>query len=114
MDHIAMGGHLARGSVNLAISRVLGQQLPVRVVPAALVLGLVSYGLSIVFDVLALRYLGAAREAPLFATAPFIGAIAAMLILGDSPRRGDSTAAAMMIAGVVVMMFGRDRSPSGS
>ena len=32
-------------------------------IPAALGVGFVCYGISIVFDVYALRYLGAAREA---------------------------------------------------
>lgn len=68
-----------------------------------------SYGLSIVFGVLALRDLGAAREAAFFATAPFIGAITAVLILGDPLRTYDLVAVAMMTVGVAIMVAGRDR-----
>ena len=50
---------------------------------AALAVGFVCYGLSIVLDVYALRYIGAAREAAFFATAPFAGAIGAVPLLGE-------------------------------
>src|SRR5206468_701720 len=50
---------------------------------AILALGLVSYGISVVLDVYALRLLGAAREAAFFATAPFVGAALAVPLLGE-------------------------------
>lgn len=50
---------------------------------AALVLGSASYGASIVLDAGALRFVGAAREAAYFATAPFVGALASL----SPPRR---------------------------
>jgi drug/metabolite transporter (DMT)-like permease len=56
------------------------------VIAAALILGVFSYGVSILLDAYALRHIGAAREAAFFATAPFMGAIAAIPILGERPR----------------------------
>src|SRR6185436_2659277 len=71
---------------------------------AALLLGLFSYGLSIVLDVWALRLLGAAREAPLFATAPFVGALAAVPLLHERPRLLDLGAALLMLGGVWLLL----------
>jgi drug/metabolite transporter (DMT)-like permease len=62
-------------------------------------LGFICYGLSIVFDVYALRYLGAAREAAIFATAPFVGAAAAIPILRDRLSPGLIAAALLMASG---------------
>jgi len=53
-------------------------------VAGALVLGCLSYGVSVVLDAYALRLVGAAREAAYFATAPFVGALGALLLLGES------------------------------
>ena len=61
-----------------------GQSLPrPTILIATLLLGLVSYGVSLVLDMRALRLLGAAREAGFFSIAPFVGAIAAVPILGE-------------------------------
>lgn len=75
---------LAAGPVNLALGLWSGGFLP----PAATSLvagavGFVSYGLSLVLFVLALRGLGAARTSAYFATAPFLGALGAVAGLGD-------------------------------
>jgi len=49
----------------------------------ALVLGSLSYGVSVVLDAYALRLIGAAREAAYFATATFVGALASVFVRGD-------------------------------
>jgi drug/metabolite transporter (DMT)-like permease len=56
--------------------------------PEALALGSVSYGASVVLNAYALRLVGAAQEAAYFATAPFLGALAATALTGE--RRGDA------------------------
>lgn len=71
------------------------------VVAAALALGAVSYGVSILLDAYALRLVGAAREAALFATAPFAGAIVAIVVLGDPMTTATLVAGALMVAGTV-------------
>jgi drug/metabolite transporter (DMT)-like permease len=77
---------------------------PVSVTLAALVLGFFSYGVSLVFDMYALRLLGAAREAGFFATAPFIGALVAVPVLGEQWDFQDAIASALMMAGVALLI----------
>ncbi len=97
---------LSAGAVSLVLALTLGQRLRgVSTVPAALGLGFVCYGISIVFDVYALRYLGAAREAAVFATAPFLGALAAVPLLGDRLSRTDAIGAALMAVGVATFRY---------
>jgi drug/metabolite transporter (DMT)-like permease len=92
---------VSAGTVSVLLALALGQRLiGVSVVPAALGLGFVCYGISIVFDVYALRYLGAAREAAFFATAPFLGALASVPLLGDRLTITDAIGAGLMAVGV--------------
>jgi drug/metabolite transporter (DMT)-like permease len=70
----------------------------------ALVLGSLSYGVSVVLDAFALRLIGAAREAAYFATAPFVGALASVLVLGDPLRWHDGLAMCVMALGVVFLL----------
>ncbi len=73
---------------------------PAATVVAALVVGLFGYGLSIALFVLALRKLGSARTGAYFATAPFIGALAAVLVLGERVTAQLSVAGCLIGAGV--------------
>lgn len=99
---------LAAGSFNLALGLILGGRLPsYRVIAAALLLGLLSYGASVVLDAYALRLVGAAREAAYFATAPFVGALAATWIVGERLRAIDVAAMVSMAAGVVALLLER-------
>jgi len=99
---------LVAGLCNLGLGLVLGERLPAHgALLAALALGTVSYGLSIVLDTYALRLLGAAREAALFATAPFIGALIAIPVLHERPAPRMLAAAALMIAGVALLVTER-------
>ena len=96
----------ASGMLLLAVLR--GAPIPsVQVIGTALVLGALSYGLSIVLDALALRNLGAAREAAFFATAPFVGAVASTFVLGDAWQTPNIAAAGLMGLGVALLV--RDR-----
>ena len=74
---------VAAGSVNTALAFGLGATLPpLPVIEAALLLGFVSYGLGLVAFIVALRHLGTARTGAYYGTAPFIGAVAATILLG--------------------------------
>jgi drug/metabolite transporter (DMT)-like permease len=89
------------GSCSLALALLLGQQLPrASIVVESLLLGLMSYGMSLVLAVHAMRLLGAAREAAFFATAPFVGALAAVPLLGERLGLGQLLAMALMALGV--------------
>jgi len=95
---------LAAGGCNLALALLTGARWPhgAQLGPA-LLLGALSYGLSIVLDVYALRLLGAAREAAYFATAPFFGALLAIPVLGERPTLIQIAAAGVLAAGVIAL-----------
>jgi drug/metabolite transporter (DMT)-like permease len=93
------------GTVNVALAFAIGQHLPeVSVLGAVLVLGAVSYGLSVYLDALALRNLGAAREAAVFAVAPFAGALLAPFVLPETFGLQELAAGALMAIGVVMLL----------
>ena len=93
------------GTVNIALALILGAQLPaVSILGAVLALGAVSYGLSVFLDALALRTLGAAREAAVFAVAPFAGALLAPLVLPESLGLQEIVAGLLMAVGVVLLL----------
>jgi drug/metabolite transporter (DMT)-like permease len=95
----------AAGTFNLALGLALGDPLPkLEVIAGAMLLGTLSYGASVVLDAYALRILGAAREAAYFATAPFVGALAATFIVGENLRPLDALAMLVMGAGVVALL----------
>src|SRR5258706_13555475 len=77
--YIAMAKGLAAGITNLALALIAGAALPsLSITLAAGLLGLFSYGLSLVLFVVALRELGTARTGAYFSIAPFAGALFAI------------------------------------
>jgi drug/metabolite transporter (DMT)-like permease len=93
------------GTVNVVIALIHGEHVSdASVIVLALALGAVSYGLSIYLDALALRNLGAAREAAVFAVAPFAGALIAPLVLPESLTLRDLAAGAFMAVGVALLL----------
>ena len=66
---------------------------------SALLLGFISYGLSIFFYVYAQRFLGAAKTSAYYAINPFIGVILALLIFKEVPNSTFWIALAIMAAG---------------
>lgn len=99
---------LAAGSFNVILGLVLGGRLPSpAVLGLAALLGLASYGASVVLDAYALRLVGAAREAAYFATAPFVGTLFAALFLGEQLGAADLVALLLMVAGVVCLLLER-------
>jgi drug/metabolite transporter (DMT)-like permease len=88
------------GSVNAVLAYVMGANLP-NVVPlaGAMALGFVSYGLGLVLFILALRHLGTARAGAYYGTAPFIGALASTVLLGDQLTPTIITAGLLMAFG---------------
>lgn len=81
---IAASKGLVAGAVNTSLALAAGAAVPpVTAIAGALALGFCAYGLSLVLFVRALRDLGASRTGAYFATAPFLGALAAILLLGE-------------------------------
>ncbi len=96
------------GAANVVIALARGNGFPAAwVIVGALLLGGVSYGLSVLLDAYALRSLGAAREAALFATAPFAGVVVAILVLGDTLSTSSVTALVLMAAGTSLLLTDR-------
>jgi drug/metabolite transporter (DMT)-like permease len=98
---IAMVKGLVAGPVNLVIALLLGAQLPpAHVVVGAAGLGLVTYGISLVLFILALRHLGTARTGAYYGTAPFVGALLSIALLGEPITWQLSLAGVLMAVGV--------------
>jgi drug/metabolite transporter (DMT)-like permease len=93
---------LLAGAVNTLLALLLlDAPLPhAGVTLATMAVGLFGYGISLVLFVLALRGLGAARAGAYFSIAPFLGAAAALAVLGESTTPAFWLAAALMAAGV--------------
>lgn len=73
---IVMVKGLVAGSVSMVIAAVIRSPFPAwDKALLAMLFGSISYGLSIVLFILAMRGLGAARTGAYFGTAPFIGAL---------------------------------------
>jgi drug/metabolite transporter (DMT)-like permease len=81
---LAMIKGLVAGPVNLALAAWHGGAWPEpAAIAGAMVVGFAGYGVSLALFVLALRHLGTARTGAYFSTAPFIGALLAILLLGE-------------------------------
>lgn len=70
---------LVAGSVNLALAFLFGASLPPWPnLVGAMVVGFLSYGVSLALFVVGLRLLGTARTGAYFSVAPFVGAVIAL------------------------------------
>ncbi|MBR1757607.1 MAG: DMT family transporter [Lachnospiraceae bacterium] len=93
------------GLGSLVIALVLHEKMPaIRYVIAALVLGFVSYGLSIFLYVRAQNVLGAAKTSAYYAVAPFIGALLSFVFLKESLSWTYLIALTVMIVGSVLVV----------
>jgi len=100
-SYIAKVKGLTAGATNVALALAAGAALPGPGV--TLIAGAVdffSYGLSLVLFVIALRHLGTARTGAYFSTAPFVGAVAAILLLNKQATLELLLAGMLMAVGV--------------
>jgi drug/metabolite transporter (DMT)-like permease len=99
---------LAAGTVNFAIGvaaaplAASGAQ-----VAAGLAVGALAYGASIALTISAAQSLGATRAQSVFASAPFFGALLAMVFLGESLGAVHFAAALLFAAGVALLTLDR-------
>jgi drug/metabolite transporter (DMT)-like permease len=92
------------GTANLVIGLVLvglGGITAAQVL-AAMVIGALGYGVSITWWVRGARDLGAARAQVIFASAPFVGAGVAWIVLGESMELAQTVAVPIALAGIVL------------
>jgi len=81
---IAMLKGLAAGGINLLLAAAAGAHLPpAATILAACLVGFLGYGVSLALFVLGLRHLGTARTSAYFSLAPFVGAVLAVILLGE-------------------------------
>lgn len=98
---IAMSKGLVAGTVNVTAALLLGAVVPsAGLIAAGALTGLLSYGISLVCFVLALRALGAARTSAYFSAAPFVGALLAIPLLGERFTLQLGIAGGLMTCGV--------------
>jgi len=104
-DVVVVSGVKAAGAAvpMLALAVLTGRTGGSPHVAGLLAVGAVGYGVSIGLDLIALRHLGAAREAVIFATAPFVGAVVA-LGLGEPLGWTGAAAGGLMAAGILVLL----------
>jgi drug/metabolite transporter (DMT)-like permease len=96
------------GAVSFVMAMAMGTSIPgLAVVAAALAIGFLTYGVSIVLFVRSLRDLGAARTSAYFAAAPFIGSLASVLIFMSMPGIEFLIALPLFLVGVVLMVSER-------
>ncbi|MDR2253923.1 MAG: DMT family transporter, partial [Bifidobacteriaceae bacterium] len=95
----AVKGGIA-GPVNLALAFLLGATLPpLWTVAAAMGVGVLAYGVSLVLFIVALRHVGTARAGAYYSIAPFFGALVA-IALGEPLTMPLLIAATLMAVGV--------------
>jgi drug/metabolite transporter (DMT)-like permease len=87
-------GLLIAGAGGVTIAQVL----------AALVIGALGYGLSIVLWVKGARDLGAARGQVIFAAAPFVGAVISWVVLGETVVGAQLVALVIAAVGVALSL----------
>lgn len=86
----------------LLVAHAAGEQTgAMALVPLAMLLGFVSYGLSVYCYVYAQRFLGAARTSVYYAIAPFFGVLFSWIFLREAPSTMFVLALCVMLAGAV-------------
>lgn len=91
-------------TILLALIFTSGSATPAQV-GGALLIGALSYGVSLVLFVEALRRIGSARTSTFFAVGPFIGTLFSVLILGEHIPVSYLIAASLMLSGVVFLYW---------
>ncbi len=101
---------LVAGTFSLILALVLGARLPsLPVALAAMLLGSMSYGLSIALFILAMRHIGAARTSAWMGTAPFAGVIISFIIFRAVPSFMFLIALPLMALGAL-LLFGEEHA----
>jgi drug/metabolite transporter (DMT)-like permease len=96
---------LAAGAFSLGLAMFFGNPMPAAgVILGAMILGFMSYGLSIVLFIHALRALGAARTSALFGTAPLAGMLLSFLLFWEFPGWTFILALPLMIFGALFLV----------
>ena len=93
------------GLGSLIVAFLVGEHIPaIMWILAVLMLGFISYGLSINFYIKAQKDLGAAKTSAYYAIAPFLGAAFGMLLLQERPGMQFYIGLVIMIIATILMI----------
>lgn len=93
------------GLGSLVAAFLIGKQVPeLLLIVMVMVLGFVSYGLSINFYIMAQAHLGAAKTSAYYSIAPFLGVAFSLFILGERPGVQFYIALVVLIAGTILIV----------
>lgn len=93
------------GLGSFIVALILGENLPTfSWIAAVLLLGFVSYGLSINFYIMAQKDLGAAKTSAYYSIAPFLGVAFSMLLVGERPAVQFYIGLLIMIISTAIMV----------
>jgi drug/metabolite transporter (DMT)-like permease len=101
---------LVGGALSLAVTALVHPaSIQAGTVARLLLLGAMGYGLSLQLYLRAQRVVGAARTASVFATAPFVGVVVAVLAGAPWPGLGLAVSAGLMAVGIWLHVTERHR-----
>ena len=96
---------LVSGTFSLILGLSLGQRIPaITSILSILLLGFLSYGLSTMLFIYAMRGLGAARTSALYGTAPLAGVLLSIVIFREFPSFLFIISAILMIGGALLLI----------
>jgi drug/metabolite transporter (DMT)-like permease len=96
------------GSVNLALGMTIEGRVPgARALGVALLVGALSYGVSIMLYISGAQQLGATRSQLIFSTSPFMGMALAWTLLDEPAHPAQLGAAGLMAMGIYLMLTAR-------
>ena len=99
---------LVAGSISLGLGWLVGRNAqPAAPWVLAMLVGFLSYGVSLVLYVLALRHLGSARTAAYFGTAPFLGVLVSILWLRETITAPLAAALTLAVAATWLLLTER-------
>lgn len=92
------------GLGSFLIALILKKNIPsIETVAVILLLGFISYGLSIHFYIMAQKELGAAKTSAYYSIAPFFGVAFSLLLIGERPSLQFYIALIIMAAATIIM-----------
>ncbi|MBL8132830.1 MAG: DMT family transporter [Anaerolineae bacterium] len=96
---------LGAGTVSFILALLLGNRLPaLPVILGAMILGSLSYGLSIALFIRAMRGLGAARTSAVFGTAPLAGVALSFAMFQETVTLSFAGALLLMMAAMAMLL----------
>lgn len=95
---------MVAGGFNLTMGAALAGGVGSRyVVPLALLVGVIAYGVSVTLYIKAAQGLGASRSQMIFSTAPFFGVLLSVVVLGERFTGVQALSAVLIMASLAVL-----------